>query len=312
MKRATLARRCARWSRLLLAACALPVLAETIAPPVAMTRYDLLVEELATATEAAQRRFADVALEVLIESHTGRLGDTVHADWRSGTRDYVARLANVRAQLQHGAELQIVREARHAVRLIVADEQVMLTALYDGQQRELETAIADAVCTWRDCADTSPTVDEVVVAREQDLRGEWSLADRAPPLFAQEDGLHCAFEDARHLRLKQAACERVTRELRLLEEALRAVLAHGGRIDWPALRVGAAVAAGGAGDVSGRRRVSYDESGRYFDLDLPLLAAAPEVLQGAHPWLQTRLRGQAATYVITAPDRLAYRVPDTN
>jgi hypothetical protein len=312
VKRASLARRCVRWSKLLLAACTLPVLAEALAPPVAMTRYDLLVDELATATEAAQRRFADAALEVLIEAHTGGLGDTSRADWRRGTRDYVARLAHVRAQLQRGAELQIVREARHAVRLIVADEQVMLTALYDGQQRELETAIADAVCTWRDCADTSPTVDEVVVAREQGLRGEWSLADRAPPLFAQEDGLHCAFEDARHLRLKQAACERVTRELRLVEEALRAILAHGGRIDWPALRVGAAVSAGGAGDVTGRRRVSYDESGRYFDLDLPLLAAAPEVLQGAHPWLQTRLRGQAAIYVITAPDRLAYRVPDTN
>lgn len=302
----------ARWSCLLLVACVLPVLAETVAPPVAMTRYDMLVEGLATATEDAQRRFADAALAALIEAHTGGSGDPGRVDRRRGTRDYVARLAHVRAQLLRGADLQIVREARHAVRLIVADEQVMLTALYDGQQRELESAIADAVCTWRDCVDSAPTVDERVVARERGLRGEWSLADRAPPLYAQEDGLHCAFEDALHLRLKQAACERVTRELRLLEEALRAVLQHGGRIDWPALRVGGAAVAGGAGDVAGRRRVSYDESGRYFDLDLPLLAAAPEVLQGAHPWLQTRLRGQAATYVITAPDRLAYRVPDMN
>jgi hypothetical protein len=59
-------------------------------------------------------------------------------------------------------------------------------------------------------------------------------------------------------------------------------------------------------------RVSYDANGRYFELGLPMLASAPELVRSAVPWLQTRLRGQLVDLVIEAPERLVYRVPDAN
>lgn len=277
-------------------------------PP--MTRYDGLVDGLAQADEDARRRYADVALGALIDSYAAEVtagdGRGVATPWQRGTRDFVARLERVRAQLQAGASLSVVREARHAVRLIVDAEQVMVSAARPDRQADFEADIARALCERESCAGPeAATVDEVVIARERELRGEWSLADRAPPLYAQEDGLHCVFEDMRHLRLKQQACEALTRELRLLEEALRAVFQHGERVDWQAL----AVKSREGGGAAGRGRVSYAASGRYFELDLPLLAVAPDVVHGAIPWLQTRLRGQPAVYVITAPERLAYRVP---
>lgn len=278
-------------------------------PP--MTRYDALVERLPRAGEEERRRYAEAALDALVESYAaelgGRRGHGAASAWQRGTREFIARLERVRARLRAGATLTVVREGRHAVRLIVGPEQVMVSAARPARQAAFEAAIAQALCAADACAsERAPSVDEVVVAREHRLRGEWSLADREPPLYAQEDGLHCVFEDMRHLRLKQRACEALTRELRLLEEALRAVLQHGGRVDWQALAVGT------GGGAASRRRVSYDASGRYFELDLPLLAAAPEVVKGAIPWLQTRLRGQPAVYVIAAPERLAYRVPATD
>ena len=281
----------------------------------AMTRFDVLVEALPQASSVERRAFADAALAALIEANAAEAEGNASAGaaqvWRRGTRDYVARLQEIRLQLQRGAPLDIVREGRHAVRLIVGSEQVMLSAPRVSTQAAFESAIAESVCAVYDCAAT-PTIDEIVGAREHVNGGEWSLADRTPPLFAQADGLHCVFEDMLHLRLKQRACERITRELRMLEEALRAVLQHGGSVDWRALRVGTGTGANVDGSAAARRRVSYATNGRYFELDLPLLAAAPEVVQGAIPWLQTRLRGQAAIYVITAPERLAYRVTDTN
>lgn len=300
---------------MLLASC---VSGASAAPPAAeglpsMTRYDVLVDGLPQAGEDARRRYAEAALDALIDSYAAELGagrgDGAASPWQRGTREFVARLQRVRTQLRAGAALAIAREGRHAVRLIVGTEQVMVSAARPDRQAAFEAAIAQALCVADACAtDQAPTVDERVVARERELRGEWSLADRAPPLYAQEDGLHCVFEDMRHLRLKQRACVSLTRELRLLEEALRAVFQHGERVDWQALAVGT----GADGGATSRRRVSYDASGRYFELDLPLLAAAPDVVQGAIPWLQTRLRGQPAVYVITAPERLAYRVSATD
>ncbi len=303
-------------SLLCFCAWAAAVLAEDPAAPAAlppMTRYDTFVDALPRADEDTRRRYAELALGALIESYAaeldGQRGGSAASLWRRGTRGYLARLEDVRARLRAGAPLDIAREGRHAVRLIVGDAQVMVSAARPAQQTAFEAAIASALCDTGACAgDEAPTVDEAVVAREREMHGAWALGDRAPPMYTQDDGLHCVFEDMRHLRLKQTACESLTRELRLLEEALRAVFQHGGRVDWAALKVGA----GGEGGGAGRRRVSYDASGRYFELDLPLLAAAPGVVQGAIPWLQTRLRGQPAVYVIAAPDRLAYRVPATD
>jgi len=297
-------------------ACGCSVAAEPLAPlPEAWTpptRYDALVATLPQADEDTRRRFADLALGALIDAYAVELGGGRAAAaapvWQRGTRGFVAGLVRTRERLRRGAPLDIVREGRHAVRLIVGDEQVMVSAARPSAQATLEAGIAAAACDAGPCAAAAaPSLDESVAVRERTLRGEWTLADREPPMYTQEDGLHCAFEDMRHLRLKQAACEALTRELRLLEEALRAVLQHGGHVDWQVLRVGPGTESGSPG----RRRVSYDASGRYFDLDLPLLGAAPDVVRGALPWLQTRLRGQPAQYVITAPERLAYRVPDT-
>ncbi len=301
------------------------------APDLALSRFDALVDAVAVADASTRLAFADVALGALIEANEVELAAGGQA-WQRGARDYVGRLRAMRGLLRATPRVEVLRAPPGAVRLLIDTEQVMLTAPREGRQVMFEAGIADAACARIGCglpADpatgaygagaaattagspsaprqiiATPTVDDVVATRERRMTGEWSLGDRAPPLYSQDDGLHCAFADTRHLRLKQAACEAVTRELRLLEEALRAVLMRGGQVDWQALAVRSA---GGSRDA----RVSYGANGRYFELGVPTLAAAPEVVRGAIPWLQTRLRGQRADYVITAPEGLAYRVPDT-
>ncbi len=317
-----------RW----LAACAtFFAFAAGAAPDMMLSRFDALVDAVAVADAPTRLAFADIALGALIEANETELQAGGRA-WQRGARDYVERLRATRALLRARPRVDVIRAQPGAVRLLIDTRQVMLTAPREGRQAMFEARIADAVCADIGCAlsaepasvahgavsaeapaspaSTSsgivavPTVDDVVATRERRLTGEWSLSDRGPPMFSQDDGLHCAFADTRHLRLKQAACEAVTRELRLLEEALRAVLQRRGQVDWQALAVRSV---GGSQDA----RVSYGANGRYFELGIPTLAAAPEVVLGAVPWLQTRLRGQRAEYVITAPERLAYRVPDT-
>lgn len=285
-----------------------------------LARFEALV---ATAAEdpALGSSFADTALGVLIEANEAELRG-VAGRWQQGAREYVARLRALRARLPAAGRLAVLREARGGVRLIVDGEQVMLTAPRIGQQAALEARITDVFCASTTCP--SPAAPRATLSRpatpaaaapapsfpaapaeEPRRAGEWSIGDRAPPMYSGADGLHCVFADTRHLRLKQTACASVMGELRRLERALRGVLQQGGLVDWKLLEVRAAV----EGQAT---RVSYGTSGRYFELELPALASAPEVVRSAVPWLQTRLRGQRLDLVIEAPERLAYRVPDTD
>ncbi len=130
----------------------------------------------------------------------------------------------------------------------------------------------------------------------------WSFSDRAPPLYTAGDGLQCAFEDSRHLKIKQASCAAVMKELRQLASALQKQLAGGGTMDWARF---ALVPEGLDAPV----RVA-GTPGRPLSLRLPYLQAAPAVLAGAAPWLRGRLSRTPVAYRIVAPEALSYLVPE--
>jgi len=130
----------------------------------------------------------------------------------------------------------------------------------------------------------------------------WSFSDRAPTLYTAGDGLQCAFEDSRHLKIKQASCAAVMKELRQLASALQKQLAGGGTMDWARF---ALVPEG----LDAPARVA-GTPGRPLSLRLPYLQAAPAVLAGAVPWLRGRLSRAPVAYRIVAPEALSYLVPE--
>ena len=147
----------------------------------------------------------------------------------------------------------------------------------------------------------SPTVEAPAA---ENVRGNWSFGDRAPPLYAAEDGLQCAFADLRHLKLKQAACAAVMTELRELLALLRRETRDGSRVAWAqlSLRPAGAEAPALLQLAPGQRPIPFTA---------PYLTAAPEVLASARDWLQARLAGQPAVCRINAPEALGYLTPPT-
>ena len=136
------------------------------------------------------------------------------------------------------------------------------------------------------------------------VRGGWAFGDRTPPLYAADDGLQCAFADLRHLKLKQAACAAVLRELRELLALLREEHVAGRRVELDQLKLRPA-------GVDAPALLQLAAGARPVPIRAPYLSAAPEVLAGAHPWLQARLAGQTLTYRIEAPEALGYLAPPT-
>lgn len=132
--------------------------------------------------------------------------------------------------------------------------------------------------------------------------GTWQLDEGRSPTYASEDGLQCVYPDTRHLKLKQAACDAVLRDLRRLVGGLKAAQSRGTRIDWAALRVG-------PNGLDKPAHVALGPDGKTVDVELPMLCAAPELLPPLMPWLQARVRGDASVAEIPVPDGLSYLAP---
>lgn len=280
------------------------------APPVdpSTARYARLIETLRVSDLNLRRQFAQLALGTLIEANRveiqrahqlNRGKSSPMIGWEVGAATYVSHLDQIAAAIPTAQEIEVVEEAYGAVRLSIDDAQVILSAPRLSMQQELEHTILLAGCEIVTCEEPSPPLATAVTARSSAARREWSFSDQGPPLLSASDGLHCVFRDNRHLRLKEAACDALMQELRLTAEGLRAVIQHGGGIDWSAFKI-VQSAAGQS------QQVMVDRAGTYFDLELPYLGSDETVWRGAVPWLQARLRGYNANYMIKVPERMAY------
>ena len=272
------------------------------------SRYSRLLQQVMASDVTTQRTFSEIALAAVIKANRAEMARAIATQdatqrWAGGAAGYVARLETIAGNLERATEFQVIAQRRGTALLVIDDQQVMISAPRDSQQSRLENAIVYTVCEQIDCAAPAPAPPqlETIAAEERDITKEWAFGDNRPPLLSTSDGLHCVFEDARHLRLKEAACAGVMRDLRLVAAGVRAVAERGAIIDWTTF--GITPPRGGEGS-----RVVYDRAGDYFQLDVPYITSAELVWREAIPWLQARLRGYVANYVIKAPEKLAYFV----
>ncbi|MBI2799364.1 MAG: hypothetical protein HYX63_03595 [Gammaproteobacteria bacterium] len=274
------------------------------------SRYSRLLQQVMASDSTTQRTFSEIALAAVINANRvemARANATQDATrrWAGGAAGYVARLDAIAGGLERATDIQIIAQHHGTALLVIDGQQVMISAPRDSRQRHLENAIVDTVCGQIDCAAPAAPLVETIMAEERDITKEWAFGDNRPPLLSTSDGLHCVFEDARHLRLKEAACAGVMRDLRLVAEGVRAVAERGAIIDWTTFGITPSRAGEGS-------RVVYDRAGDYFQLDVPYIASAEPIWREAIPWLQARLRGYVANYVIKAPEKLAYFMSPAN
>lgn len=271
--------------------------------PAADSRYQRLLAKVIDGEPVLRRRFAEVALRALIAANRTEIDrdaarGALGGGWRAGAAQYVAGLEGVYARLETYRDIRVVREREGVVRLAFDGTQVMLSSPRLSGQQQLDAGIAGEMCQQVDCGEAPSALAESVAHQARNIRHEWAFSDRAPPVLSASDGLNCTFDGTRHLRLKERSCAGVMHELRLVAEGLRAVVQHGGSLDWQAFAIEVA-------DDS-RTRIVYGGDGAYFNLDVRYLVHAPAIWREAVPWLQAGLRGYAGYYMIRLPEHLAY------
>ncbi len=274
----------------------------------ARTRYDDVVENLEAADPRARTRFAEVALQMLIDAYeseiaagaaTPRGGQDRPAGWLAGTRHYVERLKQIAASLDGSTDVRAIREHDGTVRLVIGREQVMLSAPRLDDQRRFERAVATLACDYVDCEAYGRTLDERVAERTADVDSTWEFSNRKPPVLAASDGLRCVFADERHLRLKRVACERLLRELRVVSETIAALYLHGRRVDWESLHLEH------VGPDQPEKFV-YTARGDFVRIHVPGLLRADDVWRGSIPWVRARAQTRTLQHVVRLPDDLVY------
>lgn len=280
--------------------------AAEVAPAPHASRYGRVVALVIEGDASARSVFAEEAIAVLVESYREELARAAQGPgrrgWQSGAYAFIADLERTAARVPDARRIDVLYESHGVVRVIVDRDQVIVTAPRLSRQARLEADIATRVCERIACDTALPSLEEEVAASAPAIARAWRFEDQTAPAYESSDGLECIFPEQRHLKLKKAACDALTRELRLLAEALKALLVRGVVVDWGTLMVGHSA----DGDV---RKVVYDRNGRYFLLDLPYLRHAPNVWLDGIPWLQSYARGHAQRYVVSLDDRLVY-APD--
>lgn len=283
---------------LLLVGWALHAPAEEAADASHAARYQRLLRQVVAGSAELRRVFADVALGALIGANRDEIARAGSHAWGAGALRYVEGLERARARLPQVEVVDVVPERAGVVRLVLDEEQVMLSAPRVGAQAAFDSRVAAVMCRIVDCsAPPDPLIDAARRAARE-VRREWIFGDRTRPVLSASDGLACMFTDVRHLQLKERACEQVMGELRLVVAGLRAVLQHGGTLDWNALEIRAV--------PGGPAEVRHAADGSFFHAELPRLGHDPVLWREAIPWWQSRLRGYAGSYMIRAPEHAAH------
>jgi len=276
-----------------------------------MSRYPEVVEFMLHAGPDDQARFAEIAIELMIAAYEAELqpdtdtrdrGAAEHAGWRAGTRNYIERLRRIGASIGARPPMDMIREPHGDVRLVIGNEQVMLSAPRLRDQAALERSVAEHVCRYAYCDNEEKTIEERVDTRVAEVGGAWAFSHNAQPVFESGDGLRCVFADRRHLTLKKNACINLVREIRLLAEALSALKANGVAVDWRSLKI----EHGGSGNP---QKLVYTADRRFVHMHVPNLLHADTVWRSAIPWIRAHVIGRAIQHVIDLPDQLAYLSP---
>jgi len=218
--------------------------------------------------------------------------------WAAAVDDYAGELAAITHLLTPEAVVDVSIGADGSIYLNIAGRPVMVGIPRTSEQADFEQRIIDHFCGLYRCEEFVADIEPPAAAsRRQARQPSWSFSQNAGPSCSTEDGLELQFRSLQELSRKREICARLVAELDLLIAALDRQIATGVRIDWNRMTI--------RGDPgAGRQQLVLDGQGNSLALDVPSLAAVPDFLRRALPWIAARTRGASYHLVLLNADAL--------
>ncbi|MCO6411724.1 MAG: hypothetical protein J5I92_03180 [Thiogranum sp.] len=287
--------------------------APAVDPGVLPWQLNAVATQLQGAAAELRADLAGIALDELATAYAQEAlkarGDQQHhtADrelqrWADAVDRLATHLATLAESVTSLTAVHIDVSPEHSLYLVIDGEPVVVSGPRTDRQAALEQRILERFCNLHSCAQLfagNARIASLPTRAPAPANPHWRFSDAAGPVCSSGDGLDFAFRDSNNLLHKRSVCKRVIDELNTLAEAIAYHSAGGARIDWDALAIRGA-SAEGAHEV----QISRDGSTLRMPLHLPLLTAAPRLLEEARPWLTARIDGRQQRVVIENAEQL--------
>ncbi len=207
--------------------------------------------------------------------------------WRGATKRFVDELGLLLGQLDLAANVQIDAASPGPVVLFIDRNPIVISSPVIGAARLMERRIIDAYCALHDCKSLFQNPKEAAPFDHTAVApGTWSFDIRNKASFETNDGLKFVFSSASDREKKQAACQSLAKELRILVTELYEAMRAEHEIDWNILEVQQLP---GEND----NRVVLNTQGDYLRIILPRLEKTALLNKGAINWVKARLMNES-------------------
>lgn len=272
-----------------------------------------LVGGLQTADATAQREFAVIAIEALLEAYRAAIQTAAQAApkgaeprqklarWQRATAALVAALHRLREALDAGAQVGLDVDRQDQVLILVDAQVVLLSGPHVAADAAIERQVLERFCAFNDCAWLVGHTAGTATAAAEPVAGVWELRQSGRPSYGLDGRLQFEFDDLSDRDRKAAACYQAADELERLWTALQRAIDQGHSIDWR--RLGQAPLAEGPDQT-----VVLNADGAYLRLPLPLLARVTAAdWERILRWLREGGFAAAQVLRIEQADRLVQR-----
>jgi hypothetical protein len=268
-------------------------LAAAVAQAGRLERYDfasIALNELVAAYESSYRESAD-------EQHDKPKARLKLARWRRESKTFIDQLNSLRATVSDQSLIEIASDQSGPLLLFIDNVPVLISGPEIARAGLLEQRIMQRYCQLHDCERYHATPPTPVLAQVPRVRGGWHLQHRQGASYETGDGLMFVFRTLEDRVEKQARCEAIAADLRLLVGHLQSARQAGHAIDWQQLTI--ATLHDGI-----TKQIVINDAGVYLNMELGFFGNGRELLPPFRDWVRKRVAGEPASVVITEAERL--------
>jgi len=160
-----------------------------------------------------------------------------YARWRDAVLSHARDLYGVADSITPATAIELYRERTGELHLMIENVPFILSNPLIHDPHRLEKRIIQAYCRVAACDPDVLVFNGDKNTRTVTILANWIMTEDRPPEFVTSDGLHFIFTSLENRPLKQNACLRVAREIRLLVDTLKDARERGIFIDWENLDV---------------------------------------------------------------------------
>lgn len=157
--------------------------------------------------------------------------------WRSVTLAYAQHLYHVAYSITPSTSVELSIENTGDLLFFIEGDPFILSSPVIRNPGVLDERIINSVCQVKSCDPDVLALHQEENKRTVTVQAGWVMTEDNAPEFVTIDGLHFVFNDLKNREVKQTACLKVIKEMKLIADTLKDAYNNGIFIEWEYLSI---------------------------------------------------------------------------